>query len=97
MDTLEILKAKINLQTTIIKFTNSIEELQDKHPERKDLIDSMLDSLEDVQQFQSVFMQFEDQYLLECKSNLRLQMVISEQKHELDKLSILVENLKEGI
>ena len=92
MDTLEILKAKINLQTTIIKFTNSIEELQDKHPERKDLIDSMLDSLEDVQQFQSVFMQFEDQYLLECKSNLRLQMVISEQKHELDKLSILVEN-----
>ncbi len=97
MDSLEILKAKINLQTTIIKFTNSIEELQDKHPERKDLIDSMLDSLEDVQQFQSVFMQFEDQYLLECKSNLRLQMVISEQKHELDKLNILVENLKEGI
>ena len=74
MDTLEILKAKINLQTTI-----------------------MLDSLEDISQFQSVFVQFEDQYLLECKSNLRLQMVISEQKHELDKLNILVENLKEGI
>ena len=58
----------------------------------------MLDSLEDISHFQSVFMQFEDQYLLECKSNLRLnQMVISEQKHELDKLNILVENLKEGI
>ena len=83
MDTLEILKAKINLQTTIIKFTSSIEELQAKHPERKDLIDSMVDSLEDISQFQSVFVQFEDQYLLECKSNLRLQMVISEQKHEL--------------
>ena len=97
MNTLDILKAKVNLQTTIIKFTNSIEELQDKHPERKDLIDSMLDSLDDISQFQSVFMEFEDQYLLECKSNLRLQMVISEQKHELDKLNILVENLKEGI
>jgi hypothetical protein len=57
----------------------------------------MLDSLEDISYFQSVFMQFEDQYLLECKSNLRLQMVISEQKHELEKLNILVENLKEGI
>ena len=57
----------------------------------------MLDSLEDISQFQSVFVQFEDQYLLECKSNLRLQMVISEQKHELEKLNILVENLKEGI
>ena len=97
MDSLEILKAKINLQTTIIKFTNSIEELQDKHPERKDLIDSMLDSLDDISQFQSVFMEFEDEYILECKSNLRLQMVISEQKHEIEKLKILVENLKEGI
>ena len=57
----------------------------------------MVDSLEDISHFQSVFVQFEDQYLLECKSNLRLQMVISEQKHELDKLNILVENLKEGI
>ena len=97
MNTLDILKAKVNLQTTIIKFTNSIEELQDKHPERKDLIDSMLDSLDDISQFQSVFMEFEDEYILECKSNLRLQMVISEQKHEIEKLKILVENLKEGI
>ena len=47
MNTLDILKAKVNLQTTIIKFTNSIEELQSKHPERADLIDSMLESLED--------------------------------------------------
>jgi hypothetical protein len=82
MDSLEILKAKINLQTTIIKFTSSIEELQAKHPERKDLIDSMLDSLDDVSQFQSVFMQFEDEYLLECKANLRLQMVIADLKQE---------------
>ena len=82
MDTLEILKAKINLQTTIIKFTSSIEELQAKHPERKDLIDSMLDSLDDVSQFQSVFMEFEDEYILECKANLRLQMVIADLKQE---------------
>ena len=82
MDSLEILKAKINLQTTIIKFTSSIEELQAKHPERKDLIDSMLDSLDDVSQFQSVFMEFEDEYLLECKANLRLQMVIADLKQE---------------
>lgn len=82
MNTLDILKAKVNLQTTIIKFTNSIEELQAKHPERKDLIDSMLDSLDDVSQFQSVFMEFEDEYLLECKANLRLQMVIADLKQE---------------
>ena len=97
MESIDLLKAKINLQTTIIKFTSSIEELQKKHPERHDLIDSMLSSLEDVAEFQSVFMQLEEEFILECKTNLRLQMQISEQKHEIDKLNILVENLKEGI
>ena len=94
MDSLEILKAKINLQTTIIKFTNSIEELQDKHPERKDLIDSMLDSLDDISQFQSVFMEFEDEYLLECKANLRLQMVIADLKQEVLMLKEEIKDLK---
>ena len=94
MNTLDILKAKINLQTTIIKFTNSIEELQEKHSERKDLIDSMLESLEDVSQFQSVFMQFEDEYLLECKANLRLQMVIADLKQEVLTLKEEIKDLK---
>jgi adenine-specific DNA methylase len=94
MDSLEILKAKINLQTTIIKFTSSIEELQAKHPERKDLIDSMLDSLDDISQFQSVFMQFEDEYLLECKANLRLQMVIADLKQEVLMLKEEIKDLK---
>ena len=94
MNTLEILKAKINLQTTIIKFTNSIEELQDKHPDRKDLIDSMLDSLDDTSQFQSVFMEFEDEYLLECKANLRLQMVIADLKQEVLILKEQIKDLK---
>ena len=97
MESIDLLKAKINLQTTIIKFTSSIEELQKKHPERHDLIDSMLSSLEDIAEFQSVFMQLEEEFILECKTNLRLQMQISEQKHEIDKLNILVGNFKEGI
>ena len=94
MNTLDILKAKVNLQTTIIKFTNSIEELQNKHPEREDLINSMLESLEDVAQFQSVFMQFEDEYLLECKANLRLQMVIADLKQEVLTLKQEIKDLK---
>jgi hypothetical protein len=94
MNSLDILKAKINLQTTIIKFTNSIEELQNKHPEREDLIDSMLDSLDDISQFQSVFMEFEDEYLLECKANLRLQMVIADLKQEVLMLKEEIKDLK---
>ena len=97
MESIDLLKAKINLQTTIIKFTSSIEELQKTHPERKDLIDSMLESLEDVAEFQSVFMQLEEEFILECKTNLRLQMQISEQKHEIDKLRLELNIKKEGI
>jgi len=97
MESLDILKAKINLQTTIIKFTSSIEELQKKYPERHDLINSMLESLEDVAEFQSVFMQLEEEFILECKTNLRLQMQISEQKHEIDKLKLELNIKKEGI
>ena len=81
-------------KTTIIKFTSSIEELQAKHPERKDLIDSMLDSLDDVSKFQSVFMEFEDEYLLECKANLRLQMVIADLKQEVLMLKQEIKDLK---
>jgi hypothetical protein len=97
MDSLEILKAKINLKATIIKFNNSIEEIKKKHPDRKDLIESMLDSLDDVEQFQSVFLEFENEYYLECKSHFRSQLVIAELKHEIDKLQIEIIDLNRDL
>tara|TARA_R100000655_G_scaffold17819_3_gene37759 strand:- start:643 stop:936 length:294 start_codon:yes stop_codon:yes gene_type:complete len=97
MESLDILKAKINLQTTIIKFTSSIEELQKTHPERHDLINSMLESLQDISEFQSIFLELEEHLILECKTNLRLQMQISEQKHEIDKLRLELNIKKEGL
>ena len=86
MDSLEILKAKINLQTLIIKMTNSIEDIQKKHPERRDIIDSMLESAEDIAQFQSVFAQLEEELIIECKVNLRNQIMIQDLKQENQKL-----------
>ena len=86
MDSLEILKAKINLQTLIIKMTNSIEDIQKTHPERTDIINSMLESAEDIAQFQSVFKQLEEELIIECKINFRNQIVIHELKQENHKL-----------
>ena len=86
MDSLEILKAKINLQTLILKMTNSIEEIQNKHPERTDIINSMLESAEDIAQFQSVFAQLEEELIIECKVNLRNQIMIQDLKQENQKL-----------
>lgn len=97
MENIDLLKAKINLQTTIIKFTSSIEELQKKHPERHDLINSMLDSLQDITEFQSIFLELEEYLILEYKTNLRLQMQISENKYTIDKLKLQLNINKEGL
>ena len=75
MNTLEILKAKINLKTTIIKFKDSLDELVEKHESRTDLINSMKESLQDIEHFHSVFKDFEEEYYLECKANLRNQII----------------------
>tara|TARA_R100001509_G_scaffold129520_1_gene82887 strand:+ start:71 stop:364 length:294 start_codon:yes stop_codon:yes gene_type:complete len=94
MNTLEILKAKINLKTTIIKFKASIDELVEKHESRTDLITSMKESLQDIEHFNSVFMKFEEEYYLECKANLRNQIIIAEHKHEIDKLKEIIKDNK---
>ena len=86
MDSLEILKAKINLQTLILKMTNSIEDIQKKHPERTDIINSMLQSAEDIALYQSVFAQLEEELIIECKVNLRNQIMIQDLKQENQKL-----------
>jgi hypothetical protein len=39
-------------------------------------------------------MQFEDEYLLECKANLRLQMVIADLKQEVLTLKEEIKDLK---
>jgi chromosome segregation ATPase len=86
MNSLEILQAKINLKTTLLKLKISVEEIEKNHPQRNDLINSMRESLSDVEQFKSVFNELENNYHLECKTTFRLQLEISELKHEQEKL-----------
>jgi len=94
MNTLEILKAKINLKTVLIKFKESIEDIEFKHPARKDLINSMKESAEDIEHFHNVFLEFEQEYQIECKSNFRNQLIIAEHKHEIDKLKEIINDNK---
>ena len=97
MESIEIFMAKINLQTTILKFVSSIEELQEKHPEREDLIESMLTSLEHLNKYKEVFDQLEESFYIECKTNLRHQMHIADLKDQIKSLKIELKIKKEGI
>ena len=38
--------------------------------------------------------EFEDEYYLECKANLRNQIIIAQHKHEIDKLKEEIKDLK---
>ena len=95
MDSLTILKAKINVHTTLTKFKASINELLEKHPERQDLIDSMNESVQHIMEFDTIFRELEENFYLECKSNLRLQMHISELNQKIHELKLELKICKE--
>jgi hypothetical protein len=97
MDTLQLLRAKINIKTTLLKLKISIEEIELKNPHREDLIKSMKDSYNDLLEFHEIFLEFEQEYHLECKTNFRLQLLISEQNHERDKLQDQIVDLTRKI
>jgi hypothetical protein len=94
IESIDIFMAKINLQTTILKFVSSIEELQERYPEREDLIESMLTSLEHLNKYKEVFDHLEESFYIECKANLRLQMVIADLKQEILMLKEEIKDLK---
>lgn len=83
IDTTEFYGAKINMNTVILKMKASIEEIIKKNPKRTDLIESMTESMEDLIKFKAIFNELEEHYYMECKSNLRLQIIIQGMKDEI--------------
>ena len=45
---IELINAKIGLEKVFLRAKNTLEELKEKHPNRKDLIDKQEDSLEEL-------------------------------------------------
>ena len=88
MNNLETLQAKINIHTTILKFRNSIEDLQKNNPHRNDLIQSMTESLEDLIIFERVFNELADELRIEAKANFRNEIHIAELKYKIKELQI---------
>jgi hypothetical protein len=97
IDTTEFYGAKINMETVILKMKASIEEIMKKNPKRIDLIESMTESMEDLIKFKSIFNQLEEHYYMECKTNLRLQMIIQGMKDEIRQYKIKERMSKEDI
>lgn len=51
---LDTIIAKVNLNKTVLKMETSLDDIKKTHSHRKDLIDSMQESLDDLRQVQMV-------------------------------------------
>lgn len=86
MDELNIISAKVGIQTTYLKVKNSLEEIKTNHPNRKDIIDSMERTLSDLQEISLVYATMEKEYRAALQQNFRLERLLQEEKFKVKDL-----------
>jgi predicted RNase H-like nuclease (RuvC/YqgF family) len=86
MDELNIISAKVGIQTTFLKVKISLEEIKEKHPNRHDLIWSMERTLADLQEISLVYSTMEKEYRAALQQNFRLERLLQEEKFKVQDL-----------
>jgi predicted RNase H-like nuclease (RuvC/YqgF family) len=86
MDELNIISAKVGIQTTFLKVKISLEEIKTNHPNRKDIIDSMERTLADLQEISLVYATMEKEYRSALQQNFRLERLLQEEKFKVKDL-----------
>jgi len=86
MDELNIISAKVGIQTTFLKVKISLEEIKTNHPNRKDIIDSMERTLADLQEISLVYATMEKEYRAALQQNFRLEKLLQEEKFKVQDL-----------
>jgi len=86
MDLNKTLRTSVLISYTYTKIANSLDEIKRKHPLRTDLIDSMEESLMELQEIKKTFVELENEYRMEAKINFRWQLINLEQKEKIKEL-----------
>ena len=86
MDELNIISAKVGIQTTFLKVKISLEEIKTNHPNRKDIIYSMERTLADLQEISLVYSTMEKEYRAALQQNFRLERLLQEEKFKVEAL-----------
>ena len=90
MDILQEILIKSYLNKTIIKLDNSIKDIQEKHPTREDLINSMNETLSEIIEIKLYL-----QDLIEDKRVLR--HLLSDLRNSNDKNRVTIERLEKSL
>lgn len=80
---LNILLAKIDLKTNILKVQNSLDEIKEKNPHRNDLIDSMEQSVGELKYVSKVIQEMEKDMVLHFHRIMTLERLNNELQTEL--------------
>ena len=80
MNELNILQARVGIQTTFLKVKLSLEEIKTNHPNRHDIIHSMERTLVDLQEISLVYATMEKEYRSALQSCFRLERLLQEEK-----------------
>ena len=86
MDELNIISAKVGIQTTFLKVKISLEEIKTNHPNRKDIIDSMERTLADLQEISLVYATMEKELRASLSQTFRLERLLQEEKFKVEAL-----------
>lgn len=86
MDLNQTLRTSVLISYTYTKIASSLDKIKRKHPLRKDLIDSMEESLMELQEIKKTFVELENEYRMESKINFRWQLINLEQKEKIKEL-----------
>ena len=79
-----ILLAKIDLRTIILKLESSLQDIKDNNPKRTDLIDSMEQSLNDLINISKTFVAMEKELQLQHHRLMTLERLNNEIQTELN-------------
>jgi hypothetical protein len=89
---LELLKARTILRKTLLKLKVSREEIEEKNEHRKDLINSMLESENELSEVLTTFLILEKQARMFSSSSNNLQQLNMELKFKIKQLENKIES-----
>lgn len=88
MDDLTLFRAGVLINHTFTKVTLSLDEIKEKHPERKDLINSMSKTKEELQEVHIIFRTLEKEYRSAMQNVFRMELINMDLKTKIKELEL---------
>lgn len=94
---IDLILATANLHKTLAKLRNSLGEIETKHPNRTDLINSMKETISELSEVAVTFRTLEMEARTYGKRNFDLELILLQKETELRELRTQNDRLKQEV